>query len=169
MANKFRRTLAQALSIDEGEKRALIERILPRGEGGKRGLRIESDADRQTALLAIAAALSADAITGDEAEDLRKRVESEAASQQAEQARTTVDWDEWNAQFIRGLVEGPRKYWGIEPDEEFVRQVNKQLAEMGKEPVPLAPRSAADESGALADINENASGEARPDAEESGA
>jgi hypothetical protein len=168
MASKMRRTLARALSIDEGEKRALIERILPRGENGKRVLRLESDDDRQQALLAIAAAVSADAITGDEAEDLRRRAESEAASQQAEQT-PTVDWDEWNAQFIRGLVEDPRKYWGIEPDEEFVRSVNKTLAEMGKEPVPLARCSAADESGGLANINENASGEARRRAEESSA
>ena len=165
MASKMRRTLARALSIDEDEKRALIERILPLGEGGKRALRLQSDDDRRQALLAIAAAVSADAITGDEAEDLLRRAESGAASKQAEEDK----WVEWNAQFLRGMVEGPRKYWGIEPDEEFVRSVNKHLAEMGKEPVPLARCSAAEESGGLANINENASGEARRDAEESSA
>jgi hypothetical protein len=166
MATRIRRTLARALSIDEDEKRALIERILPRGEGGQRELRLESDADRQQALLAIVAAVSADAITGDEAEELRRRVESGEASKQAEETRENAKRVEWNAQFLRGMVEGPRKYWGIEPDEEFVRSVNKHLAEMGKEPVPLARRSAAEESDGLANINENASGEARRGAEE---
>jgi hypothetical protein len=165
MANKFRRALARALLIDEGEKRALIERILPRGEDGQRVLRLASEADRQTALLAIASAVSADAITGEQAEELLRRVESGEASKQAEQARETAKWVEWNADFLRGLVEGPRKYWGIEPDEEFVRSVNSHLAEMGKEPVPLARCSAADESGGLANINENAS--AGPDGDAS--
>ena len=80
MASRIRRTLARALSKDEGEKRALIDRILPRGEGGKRVLRLEKEDDRQLLPLAIVAALSADAITGDEAEELTRQVKNVAVS-----------------------------------------------------------------------------------------
>jgi hypothetical protein len=69
----FRRLLAQALAADEDKMRALIERLLPRGKDGKRVLRPENDNDCQLLPLAIAAALSADAITGDEAEELKRQ------------------------------------------------------------------------------------------------
>lgn len=68
----FRRLLAQALAADEDKMRALIERLLPRGKDGKRVLRPENDADCQLLPLAIVAALSTDAITGDEAEELKR-------------------------------------------------------------------------------------------------
>jgi hypothetical protein len=73
LSKNFRRLLAQTLAADEDEIRALIERMLPPGEGGKRVLRLESDDDRQLARLAIVAALSVDAITGDEVEELRRQ------------------------------------------------------------------------------------------------
>src|SRR5437660_1582991 len=102
-----------------GERRALIERILPHcGEQGARVLSLETEADRAAAPVAIVAAFDGDEITWNEAEDLLGQVESTVPSKQAEQA-PTVDWVEWNAKFLRGLVEGPRKYWGMEPDEEF--------------------------------------------------
>jgi len=72
----FRRLLAQALAADEDEMRALVERVLPRGKGGKRVLRLENEDDRRWLPLAIVAALSVDAITGDEVEDLKRQAKS---------------------------------------------------------------------------------------------
>jgi hypothetical protein len=69
----FRRLLRQALAADEDKMRALVERVLPRGKDGKRVLRPENDDDCQLLPLAIVAALSADAITGDEAEELKRQ------------------------------------------------------------------------------------------------
>jgi hypothetical protein len=73
LGKNFRRLLAQALAADQDAMRALVERVLPRGEGGKRMLRLENDDDRQFVRLAIVAALSVDAITGDEVEKLNRQ------------------------------------------------------------------------------------------------
>jgi hypothetical protein len=89
----FRRLLAQALAADEGEMRALIERVLPRAKDGKRVLRPENDNDCQLLPLAIVAALSADAITGDEAEELKR---------QAKDAKPTnrLFWDDYPRELV---------------------------------------------------------------------
>lgn len=180
MANKIRRTLARALSTDEGEKRALIERILPPGEGGKRVLRLESDADRRTALLAIAAAVSADAITGEEAEELRRQAENPR-----EPTQTNSRW-----------------WWLTDPPPGFDRLSDEERERIALEKHPLAASirawrgeapsiwdtkptdpavpgdrlesdrsrcGAAEERAVLDNINENASGEARRGTEESSA
>ena len=76
LGKNFRRLLAQVLAADEDEMRALVERLLPRGEGGKRALRPQDEGDRPLIPLAIVAALSADAITGDEAEELKRQAKS---------------------------------------------------------------------------------------------
>ena len=76
LGKNFRRLLAQVLAADEDEMRALVERLLPRGEGGKRVLRLQHDGDRPLIPLAIVAALSADAIAGDEAEELKRQAKS---------------------------------------------------------------------------------------------
>ncbi|MBV8753728.1 MAG: hypothetical protein JO328_12790 [Hyphomicrobiales bacterium] len=76
LGKNFRRLLAQVLAADEDEMRALIERLLPRGADGKRVLRLQHEGDRPLLPLAIVAALSAGAITGDEAEELKRQARS---------------------------------------------------------------------------------------------
>jgi hypothetical protein len=150
MASRIRRTLARALSIDEGEKRALIERILPLGEGGKRVLRLESDADRQQALLAIAAAVSADAITGEQAEELKRQAENAREPTPAKlRPQEYPSWTETarlNEAKIMGLAVPGHLF---ESDQSHC--------------------GAAEERAVLDNINENASGAARRGAEESNA
>jgi hypothetical protein len=114
MGKKFRRLIAQALAADQAEMRALIERILPRGEGGKRVLRLESDADRKTAPLAIAAAVSADAITGDEAEELKRQAENPS-----DEAKTKRPWWEDPPPGFQRLTPEERRQAGyVRPPEE---------------------------------------------------
>jgi hypothetical protein len=162
---EFRRISAQARALTPGESRRLIDRILPRGaEGAARDLRLATGADRAAAPVAIFAAVNADEITWDDVEKLLSEVERAPVPEPAEQGHSTVDWTEWDANFLRGMVEGPRKYWGIEPDEDFVRAINADLIKMGKEPVPLAPRSATKESGSLVNINENTNAKPQCDA-----
>jgi hypothetical protein len=72
--NKFRRAFAQAVSAKPADRRALIERILPPAEGGKRRLRLRSFADRDAAPGAIVAAWLGDQITAEEADDLLRQV-----------------------------------------------------------------------------------------------
>jgi hypothetical protein len=183
MANKIRRTLARALSMDEGEKRALIERILPRGEGGKRALRLESDADRQTALLAIAAALSADAITGEEAEELKRQAGNAPKPAQ----RNWPWWYENPPPGFECLTPDERERLGYvwpkdtpHPLEAALRAWRETARPYGTKPTDPAvagdrlasDRShcgAAQERAALDNINENASGEAQRGAEVSSA
>ena len=175
LGKNFRRLLAQALSIDEGEKRALIERILPRGEGGKRVLRLESDADRQTAPLAIAAALSDDAITGEEAEELKRQAENAGKP-----AETSRPWWEDPPPGIELLsTEECRRLgyvWPLEQDplRESILAWRESARRWGATPgvpgdrIEIDPprRSAADEGTVLENINENASAEAQRDAGE---
>ena len=107
----FRRLLAQALAADQREMRALFERVLPRGEGGARGLRLTSEEDRRAAPLAIVAALSADAITGDQAEKLLDQVSATSARTQREEAMAR-----WEAE--EGHKPPPERRpipWGIDP------------------------------------------------------
>jgi hypothetical protein len=150
MANKFRRALARALLIDEGEKRALTERILPRGEDGQRVLRLASEADRQTALLAIASAVSADAITGEQAEELK--LQAENAREPAPAKLRPQEYPSWtetarlNEAKIMGLAVPGHLF---ESDQSHC--------------------GAAEERAVLDNINENARGAARRGAEESNA
>ena len=72
--SKFRRAFAQAMSANPTDRRALIERILPSAEGGKRRLRLRSFADHEAAPGAIVAAWLGDDITAEEAYDLLQQV-----------------------------------------------------------------------------------------------
>jgi hypothetical protein len=76
LGKNFRRLLAQALAADEDQMRALVERVLPREECGKRVLCPENDDDCQLLPLVIVAALSVDAITGDEAKELKRQAKN---------------------------------------------------------------------------------------------
>lgn len=80
LGKNFRRLLAQALAADQDEMRALVERMLPCGEDGTRALRLTNEDDRRLLPLAIVAAFSADAITGDEAEELKRQVKNVAVT-----------------------------------------------------------------------------------------
>jgi hypothetical protein len=93
LGRNFRRLLAQALAADEDKMRALVERVLPRGKDGKRVLRPENDDDCRLLPLAIVAALSADAITGAEAEELKR---------QATNAKPTKQpfWDDYPRELL---------------------------------------------------------------------
>ena len=167
----FRRLLAQARTADQGEIRALIERILPRGEGGARVLRLKTDADRREAPLAIAAALATDAITGDEAEELKRQAENPPKRPWWEDPPPGFErlspQERREAGYVRPLEDDPLadaiRAWG-----EFARS---------RETKPTAPAvpgdrdemdrpccNAAGEGGALENINENASARANRDA-----
>jgi hypothetical protein len=172
LGKNFRRLLAQALSIDEGEKRALIERLLPRGEGGKRVLRLESDADRQSAPLAIAAALSDDAITGEEAEELKRQAEN--AGKPAETGRPW--WEDPPPGIELLSTEECRRLgyvWPLEQDP--LRESILAWRESARRWAPAVPSdkaevdpprcSAADEHTGLENINENTSADPRRGAE----
>jgi hypothetical protein len=129
----FRRLLAQARTADQGEIRALIERILPRGEGGARVLRLKTDADRREAPLAIAAALATDAITGDEAEELKRQAVAERT-----QARRSF-WDD------------------TPPDLVALSPLERRRLGYGQRPGVLFPpwRDAAKSGPAIVNNNEN--------------
>jgi hypothetical protein len=75
----FRRLAARARSVDRAELRVLTERILPRRDGNGPTLRLKTDADRRAAPMVIVAAVLADAITGQEADDLLQQVENPQA------------------------------------------------------------------------------------------
>jgi hypothetical protein len=174
MANKMRRALARALLIDEGEKRALIERILPRGEDGKRALCLKSDADRQKALLAIAAAVSADAITGEQAEELKLQAENAR-----EPAPAKLPWGEDPPPGFHLLSFEERERLGyVRPGEypSWTETARLNEAKIMGLAVPghlfesdQSHCGAAEERAVLDNINENASGAARRGAEESNA
>jgi hypothetical protein len=150
MANKMRRALARALLIDEGEKRALIERILPRGEDGKRALCLKSDAECQKALLAIAAAVSVDAITGEQAEELK--LQAENAREPAPAKLRPQEYPSWTE--TARLNEA--KIMGLAVPGHLFESDHSHCG-------------AAEERAVLDNINENASGAARRGAEESNA
>jgi hypothetical protein len=153
---KFRQLTAQALAADPAEMRALRQRILPpRGGRAAPVLRLETEADYRDAPLAIVSAFHADELTGDRADKLLDQVESAMDRRQAESARANADWKKWDANFLRGMVEGERM-WGREPPAEFVRQVNADLIAMGEEPVPVRC-GAAGEGAELVNNNENTS------------
>jgi len=90
-AKKFRKLAGQALSRDEAEMRALIARILPPGEDGTRVLRLETEAYQRDAPMVIIGAVTADAITGEEAEELLRQAKT-APSVQSRRAEEY--WEE---------------------------------------------------------------------------
>jgi hypothetical protein len=136
----FRRLLDHALSLGERERGALIERILPRGEDGKRALRLESEDDRQAAPLAVVAAFSIDAITGDEAEELKRQTEA------------------WSHAQVRSPEKDPLKEALLAldayEDTQFVIQGDR-LVRVPRTPGDLSRRGAADEAGVIVKNNEN--------------
>jgi hypothetical protein len=75
----FRRLAARSRSVDRAELRALTERILPRRDGAAPVLHLETDADHRDAPMVIVAALLADAITGESADDLLQQMENPQA------------------------------------------------------------------------------------------
>jgi hypothetical protein len=113
LGKSFRRLLAQALAADEGQMRALIERVLPYDGSGKRMLRLENDDDRQLAPLAIVAALSADAVTGDEAEELKRQANDVKATK-----AQRPWWEEPPPGFVLMSPEERRRAGYVRPPEQ---------------------------------------------------
>jgi len=159
----FRRLLAQALAADQHEMRALFERILPRGEGGARVLRLASEPDRQAAPLAIVAALSADAITADQAENLLDQV-TNAPARTREEAMARWEAEECH----KPPPERRPMPLEIDPLADFYRWLDEievtELIPQGDRLVRVTRKlkdvrccSAVKEAGALVNNNENTS------------
>jgi hypothetical protein len=132
--NKFRRFFAQAASTASADRRALIERILPLTEGGKRRLRLRTQADCDAAPRAIIAAWIADDITGQEAEELLQKVEKVHESPQ-ERFWSHPD-DDPLAESIRA--------WGAAAGEESVlarESVRGGRCGAANKPAPLVKNS----------------------------
>jgi hypothetical protein len=120
----FRRLLAQALAADEDDMRALVERMLPCGEDGKRALRLTKEDDRRLLPLAIVAAFSADAITGDEAEELKRQAKDVAVT-----APPRPGWD--TPSELLALSPDERRRLGYVPSSEPAIQRWRDAKEPG--------------------------------------
>jgi hypothetical protein len=151
-SHKFRRRVAQALSLDRRELHALIERILPVRDG-KRVLCLATDADRRAAPMVIAGAVALDAIGADAADALTRQAESAAASEPAEAARGTPRENDPLAAFFRSLAE-------VEPTRLVVQGDRLVRVRVGVD----SCCGAADAGEALVNINENTSAEQGGDA-----
>jgi hypothetical protein len=81
---QFRRIAAEALTADRDEMGVLTARILPpREPGAAPVLHVKSEDDCKRAPAVIVAAFFADALTGDEAADLLRKIEDPAFRKQA--------------------------------------------------------------------------------------
>jgi hypothetical protein len=160
---QFRRLVAQARSADQTETRALIERLVRRGEGGAPMLCLETDADRRAAPSVIVAAALADMITGDEAQELSGQLETPQTHTDEEWARIEREdlhlpprerrFRTWNEN--DPWVQLCRRAWG----DDGIRYVlvNHRLVQIPREPGELSPCSATKDGPALVNINENTS------------
>ncbi len=117
---KFRRLWAQAQSMDKAELTELIERILPRAEGGKRILRLKTEADRLAAPMVIVGAFSLDALPGDEALALMQEAENATSP---EQTPGTRSWSFDDPEIARmSFEERKQKGYVIPLEEHPLRQ-----------------------------------------------